>query len=360
MLGVKIMIYYLAQSMIFFMPFFNVFHYISVRAGGALLTALFISLLFGDKFIALCQRFFRSKAREFTPESHKAKDDTPTLGGLFMIGTMMSTMFLWCNLAAPEAWLFAFILLGFGGIGLADDLCKIWYKKGISARLKFRLQCLISFFIVIIWLYMKKPLSVVCIPFLKAFQPELGWLIVPWAMFVIIGTSNAVNLTDGLDGLAISSLLTNFGVFSIVAYLASHHDFAAYLHIPYMPVSELAVIGSAFIGTCLGFLWFNSHPAQIFMGDVGSLSLGAALACMALFCRQELLLCIAGGLFVLETLSVIGQYVSIKWFKRKLFKMAPIHHHFELLGWPESKITIRFTIISIVLALLALITLKFR
>ena len=354
------MIYYFAKNMVFFAPVFNVFHYISVRSGGALLTALFLSLLFGDRFIGLCKRFFRSKAREFTPDSHKAKDDTPTLGGLFMIGIMIGSMFLWCNLAAPEAWLFSFILLGFGAIGLSDDLCKIWYKKGIKAKLKFRLQCLISFFIVALWIYMKNPDSVVCIPFLKAFRPELGWLLLPWAMFVIIGTSNAVNLTDGLDGLAIGSLLTNFSVFSLVAYVAGHHAFAQYLHIPYMPTAELAVIGSAFIGTCLGFLWFNAHPALIFMGDVGSLSLGAALACMALFCRQELLLVIAGGLFVLETLSVIGQYIAIKLFKRKLFKMAPIHHHFELLGWPESKITIRFTIISIVLALLALITLKFR
>lgn len=354
------MIYYLAMNSLYFAPIFNVFHYISVRSIGALLTALFLSLLLGDRFIAISKLLFRSKAREFTPESHKAKDDMPTLGGLFMIGIMIVTMFLWCNIALPEVWLFSLVLLGFGGIGLADDLCKIWYKKGIKARLKFRLQCLVAFFVAFAWVYMKNPDSVVCIPFLKVFQPELGLLLLPWAMFVMIATSNAVNLTDGLDGLAIGSLLTNFGVFSIISYLAGHHDFAQYLHIPYTQTAEIAVIGSAFIGTSLGFLWFNAHPAQIFMGDVGSLSLGAALACMALFCRQELLLIIAGGLFVLETLSVIGQYISIKWFKRKLFKMAPIHHHFELLGWPESKITVRFNIISIVLALIALITLKFR
>ena len=354
------MIYYLATNMGFLAPAFNVFHYISVRSIGALLTALFLSLLLGDRFIAISKRLFRSKAREFTPETHKSKNDMPTLGGLFMIGIMIGTMFLWCNMAFAEVWLFCMVLLGFGGIGLADDLCKIWYKKGIKARLKFRLQCLISFFIAAAWIYTRNPDSVLCIPFLKAFQPELGLLLLPWAMFVIIATSNAVNLTDGLDGLATGSLLTNFGVFSIVAYLAGHHAFAQYLHIPYTGTAEIAVIGSAFIGTSLGFLWFNAHPAEIFMGDVGSLSLGASLACMALFCRQEILLIIAGGLFVLETLSVIGQYISIKWFKRKLFKMAPIHHHFELLGWPESKITIRFTIISIVLALIALITLKFR
>jgi phospho-N-acetylmuramoyl-pentapeptide-transferase len=179
-------------------------------------------------------------------------------------------------------------------------------------------------------------------------------------MFIMIGTSNAVNLTDGLDGLAIGSLLTNFGVFSLIAYLAGHHGFADYLHIPFTGTAEIAVIGAIFMGASLGFLWFNAHPAQIFMGDVGSLSLGGALACMALFCRQELLLAIAGGLFVLETLSVIGQYIAIKYFKRRLFKMAPIHHHFELLGWQEPKITVRFNIISVVLALIALITLKLR
>ena len=347
------MIYYIAINSVFSVPFFYVFHYISVRAIGALLTALFLSLLLGDRFIALSKVLFRSKAREFTPESHKAKGDMPSLGGLFMIGIVISTMFLWCNMALPEVWLFSMVLLGFGGIGLADDLCKIWYKKGIKARLKFRLQCLVALFIAGMWIWAKNPNSVVCIPFLKAFQPELGWLILPWAMFVMIATSNAVNLTDGLDGLAIGSLLTNFGVFSIVSYLAGHHDFAQYLHIPYTQTAEIAVIGAVFIGTSLGFLWFNAHPAEIFMGDVGSLSLGAALACMALFCRQEILLIIADGLFVLETLSVICQYISIKWFKRKLFKMAPIHHHFELLGWPESKITIRFTIVSIVLALVS-------
>ena len=354
------MIYSFAKFMISMAPYLNAFCYISVRAIGALLTALSLSLLLGDRFIAYSKQFFRSKAREFTPESHKTKDDMPTLGGVFMIEVMISTMFLWCNLAAPEIWLFTLILLGFGGIGLADDLCKIWYKKGIKAKLKFRLQCLLSLFVALVWLYMKNPNSVVCIPFLKGFQPELGWLILPWAMFVIIGTSNAVNLTDGLDGLATGSLITNFGVFSVVSYLAGHHAFASYLHIPYAGSSELAVIGSAFVGTCLGFLWFNAHPAQIFMGDVGSLSLGAALACMALFCRQELLLVVAGGLVVVETLSVIGQYIAIKFFKRRLFKMAPIHHHFELLGWPESKITIRFTILSIVLGLIALLTLKMR
>jgi len=354
------MIYHVCAKLASFHAFFNAFHYISVRSIAALLTALFLSLLLGGFFINISKRLFRSKVRPYTPESHKAKDDMPTLGGLFIIGIVIGTMFLWCNLLQSEVWLFILVLLGFGGIGLADDLCKIWYHKGIHARLKFRLQCLISFVIALAWLYLKNPNSVLCIPFLKAFQPELGLLLLPWAMFIMIGTSNAVNLTDGLDGLAIGSLLTNFGVFSLIAYLAGHHGFADYLHIPFTGTAEIAVIGAIFMGASLGFLWFNAHPAQIFMGDVGSLSLGGALACMALFCRQELLLAIAGGLFVLETLSVIGQYIAIKYFKRRLFKMAPIHHHFELLGWQEPKITVRFNIISVVLALIALITLKLR
>lgn len=200
----------------------------------------------------------------------------------------------------------------------------------------------------------------ICVPLFKCFNPELGYWLVPWLVFIIVAMSNAVNLTDGLDGLAIGTLLSNFSVFSIVGYLAGHYAFASYLHIPFTGTAEVAIVGGVLIGASLGFLWFNAHPAQIFMGDVGSLSLGAALALMAIVSKQELLLPIAGGLFVFEVLSVLGQYASLKFYGKRLFKMAPVHHHFELLGWQEPKITVRFNIISIVLCLLALITLKIR
>ncbi|NBX77785.1 phospho-N-acetylmuramoyl-pentapeptide-transferase [bacterium] len=276
------------------------------------------------------------------------------------MGVVLCTLLLFGNLTKPDVWLFLLALGLFGGIGLLDDVYKIRFKRGISARLKFRLQLLASILVTIAWLGAKRVDCMICLPFIKSWLIPVGLFIVPWAMFVLIGTSNAVNLTDGLDGLAIGSLIINFSVFSVISYLAGHAEFSHYLHIPFADSAEVVVVGAALIGASLGFLWFNAHPAQIFMGDVGSLSLGGALALMALISRQELLLGISGGLFVLETVSVILQYISVKYFKKRIFKMAPIHHHFELLGWPESQITMRFTIISMVLGLLALITLKLR
>lgn len=338
----------------------NVMHYVSFRVIAALLTSLGLSLIFGQTFIDFSKKRFQNKARPFTPQNHQLKGSTPTMGGLFILAITFFNLLLWCDWSKPELWLFVMILLGFGSIGFLDDVYKIWYRNGISARQKFGLQVLIATIVSVTWIYFKEPSDELCIPFFKDFHPHLGYLFIPWLVFVIVAMSNAVNLTDGLDGLAIGTLLSNFAVFSMVAYLAGHQTFAAYLHIPFTSSAEVSIVGAIFIGASLGFLWFNAHPAQIFMGDVGSLSLGAALALMAIVSKQELLLPIAGGLFVFEVLSVIGQYVSIKCYGKKLFKMAPVHHHFELLGWQEPKITVRFNIISIVLCLLALITFKLR
>lgn len=335
-------------------------HYVSVRAIGGLLTALLLSFLWGNWFIGLCKFFFRTKSREFTPENHRAKDNLPTMGGIFILAVVIVSSLLWCNLADPHVWSFLLCLIGFGVIGGWDDWSKIRYNKGISARLKFFLQIMVATFVVLIWLLLTKSATSVTIPFFKNIQPDLGYFFALWAIFIIIGSSNAVNLTDGLDGLAIGSLISNFAVFSLVAYMAGNTIISSYLHIPFAATAEIAIIGAVLMGASLGFLWYNTYPAQIFMGDIGSLALGAGWALMGLMAKQELLLPIAGGLFVFETLSVMLQVISVKIRGKRLFKMAPIHHHFELLGWPEAKITVRFGIITFMLCLCALITLKLR
>ena len=354
------MIYHLAHLFQGTYSWLNVIHYISFRSIAALISALVMSLMFGNRFIDLSKRLFKAKARPFTPASHREKDDIPTMGGLFILGIVIVNMLLWCNWDKSEMWIFILTLSGFGAIGLIDDLCKIWHKVGIKARTKLFLQILVSTIVAVSWYAVKQPDPIICVPFFKSFSPYLGVLFIPWIIFLLIGTSNAVNLTDGLDGLAIGTLISNFTVFALVGYLAGHKTFADYLHIPFAGTSEIAVIGAIFIGASLGFLWFNAHPAQIFMGDVGSLALGGALAMMAIMPRQELLLAIAGGMFVVEAVSVITQLSSWRLYRKKLFKMAPIHHHFELLGWKEPKITVRFNIISFILCLLALVTLKLR
>lgn len=354
------MLYFLSGSLKSSFFFANVFHYISFRAIGALLTALLLGLIFGGWFINNWARFFRSKAREDTPESHRAKDNMPTMGGIFILATILTTTLVWADLYNPLIWVMLLSLLGFGAIGFADDWKKIKTGRGISARSKFIAQWAVAGLVSMLLVYGAHTKTMLSFPFFKHFAPDLGILFIPWAMFIIVSLSNAVNLTDGLDGLAIGSLMPNFVLFSLIAYLAGHSIIAAYLHIPYAGSAEIAVIGATLIGASLGFLWYNAYPAQIFMGDVGSLALGAGLAVMALAAKQELLLVISGGLFVLETVSVILQVFVYKRWKKRIFKMAPLHHHFELLGWPEAKITTRFGIISLVLCLLALITLKLR
>src|SRR3989337_2583461 len=354
------MIYHLSHYLKFYWPFFNVVHYVSVRAVASLLCSLLFSLLFGEQFIGLSRRFFRSKVREFTPESHKSKDSMPTMGGVFILAIVLINTLLWCDLTNPQVWIFLFCILGFGMLGFWDDWSKIRVHKGISSGVKFKLQVLIALLVVLGLIFLTFFSTELIFPFFKHCTPDLGWFYVPWAVFIIVGCSNAVNLTDGLDGLAIGSLLPNFATFALICYLAGHCGVAHYLHIPFAGTAEIAIIGAILIGASLGFLWYNTYPAQIFMGDVGSLALGAGLALMALMAKQELLLAISGGLFVLETVSVMLQVLSVRYLGRRMFKMAPIHHHFELLGWPESRITARFGIISLVFCLLTLITLKLR
>lgn len=353
------MIYHLALYLKPYWSALNVFHYVSVRAVGALLGSLACFFIGGSWFIEKSKILFRAKSRQYTPDTHRVKDDTPTMGGLFILLTVTLNVLFWCNLAEMKVWIFLLCLIGFGAIGFCDDVGKIKSRRGISARAKFAAQIMVALLVTVLWLHSGGTTSLV-FPFAKHFHPDLGLFFIPWALLVLVGTSNAVNLTDGLDGLAIGSLLPNFAIFTFISYLAGHIFLALYLHIPFAGTSEMVVIGASLIGASLGFLWYNTYPAQIFMGDVGSLPLGAALGLMALMTKSELLLIIAGGLFVIEALSVILQVLSYKFRGKRLFKMAPIHHHFELLGWQESKITTRFGIISLVLCLLALITLKLR
>lgn len=354
------MLYHLALFVKSYWSVFNVVHYISFRAIAALLTALCSSLLLGSWFIAKSQQFFRAGTREWLPENHKNKGEMPTMGGIFVIMAVAISMLLWCNLTHAKIWIFLLCLVGFGGIGLWDDWCKIFYKKGVSAAYKFRLQWFIAGVVAIAMVVIGGVSTKITFPFFKTFNPDLGFLYIPWAMFIMVACSNAVNLTDGLDGLAVGSLLPNFATFAFMCFVAGNHMVADYLHIPYCATGEIAIAAAALFGACLGFLWYNSYPAQIFMGDVGSLAFGASLGLMALMAKQEILLVIAGGLFVVEVVSVMAQVWSVRYRGKRLFKMAPIHHHFELLGWPESKITVRFAIVSLVLCLLAVLTLKIR
>lgn len=354
------MLYHLALYLKQYYFIFNVFHYISVRAIGALLTSSGLALLFGERCIAFAQANFASKPREYVPQTHQVKHNIPTAGGIFILGNIFVSLLLWGNLHSLKLWLCLLTLFLFGLIGFLDDWYKLKYQKGITSKQKFSWQLLSAIIVVLAWVWLLAPSTELVFPFFKHLHPDLGGFFAVWAIFVLIACSNAVNLTDGLDGLATTSLITNFGVFSLIAYIAGHAKMAAYLQIPFAGSSELVIVGCALLGSSLGFLWYNAYPAQIFMGDVGSISLGAVLGLIALMTKQELLFVVAGGLFVLETVSVILQVLSFKYRGKRIFKMAPIHHHFELIGWSESKITIRFAIISIILGLLAIMTLKIR
>lgn len=355
------MFYYGSEILQAIVPAFHVFHYVSFRAMGAFISVVISSILSGDWCIKIAQKLFRSKSREHTPERHRLKDDMPTMGGIFIVGNIILTAIFWCNLCDSNVVLTLLCLLLFGIIGLYDDWAKITTKRGISERTKFIAQIIAATCIVIAWQTLHPSEPTIVFPVFKGAVLYVPYFFVTlWRVFIIVGVSNAVNLTDGLDGLAIGSLIPNFATFAIIAYLAGHAGFAAYLHIPFAGTAELAILAAILVGASLGFLWFNAHPAQIFMGDVGSLSLGAALGCIAIMVHQEILLVVSGMLFVVETLSVIAQVVSFKLYGRRIFRMAPIHHHFELLGWPEAKIVTRFGIITSIMCLVTLMLLKVR
>lgn len=345
---------------------FGVFQYITLRSILAVLTALLIALWVGPMMIRrLAYYKVGQVVRDDGPKSHYSKAGTPTMGGALMLIAITITTLLWGDLNNFYVWLMMGVTLAFGAIGWVDDYQKLMLKnsKGLAARWKYFWQSLIGLLVAII-LYLKasSPAETqLLIPFLKNFAIPLGIFYIFLTYIVIVGTSNAVNLTDGLDGLAIMPIVLVGGAFGIFAYVTGNIKFSEYLSVPYIAgVGELAIFSSAIVGAGLGFLWFNTYPAQVFMGDVGALGLGAALGLMAVLVRQELVLFIMGGIFVAETLSVVLQVASFKLTGKRIFRMAPIHHHFELQGWAEPKVIVRFWIITVVLVLFGLATLKLR
>ena len=359
------MLYHLLYPLHTTLSVFNVFRYITFRTIYASLTAFFICFLLGPWIIRkLGIMQVRQYIRDDGPESHLSKAGTPTMGGLLIVFSIVVSTLLWSDLTDYFVWIMLLVIAGYALIGFYDDyLMQIKkHSKGLSVRHKFILQfglALVTGYLV----YASPDFSTqVTIPFFKKLSPDLGWGYIIFAAFVIVGTSNAVNLTDGLDGLAIGPVIIAAATYMIFAYVAGHIKIANYLQINYVAGSgELAIFCGTLAGAGMGFLWFNAYPAQIFMGDVGSLSLGAALGTVAVITKQEILLVLVGGLFVIEALSVIFQVSFFKMTSgRRIFRMAPLHHHFELKGWPEPKVIVRFWIIAIALALLAMSTLKLR
>ncbi len=345
-------------------PAFNVFRYISFRSMAALITALVISIVVGPAFIKALRRLKCGQYINEDVKLHQKKAGTPTMGGVLLIFSLFVSMLFWADLTNRYIWQCFFVLLGFGAVGMWDDLTKLLRhsNKGISPRAKIAGQLVVAF--IGMWLLMHNPTysSYLYIPFFKDISFDLGYFYLPFGMFIMIAASNAVNLTDGMDGLAIGPSIVAAIVFSIFIYITGNVRFSGYLFVPYMPgVGEVTVFCSAFIGAGLGFLWFNAYPAQVFMGDVGSLSIGGLLGYLAMLCKQELILGVVGGLFVVETFSVILKVSYFKWTGgKRIFRMAPLHHHFQEKNIPESKIIIRFWIASILLGLVALSVLKLR
>ncbi|MCX8117187.1 MAG: phospho-N-acetylmuramoyl-pentapeptide-transferase [Desulfobacterota bacterium] len=358
------MLYHLLYPLHEWISAFNVFRYITIRTIYAILTALVISFVIGPWLIEKLKSLqMRQVVREDVPSRHLSKNGTPTMGGgLILLAFLLPTL-LWTDLTNRYVWLVLLTTLGFGVLGFVDDYKKIQDRNGmgLKARYKFPIQVAMGLAASGI-LYEAIGLdSRLSFPFFKRLMPDLGGWYVLFGMFVIVGTANAVNLTDGLDGLAIGPVLIASGTFVLFSYLAGHYQLASYLQIPFVKGSgELTILCGSLLGAGLGFLWFNTYPAQVFMGDVGSLALGASLGTIALITKQEFLLVIVGGIFVAETLSVIIQVVSYKLRRKRVFRMAPIHHHFELKGWAEPKIIVRFWIIGIILGLIAIGTLKLR
>ncbi|MDJ0832053.1 MAG: phospho-N-acetylmuramoyl-pentapeptide-transferase [Gammaproteobacteria bacterium] len=360
------MLYSFAEYLTQFYGGFNVFQYLTLRTILGVLTALLISLLVGPFMIRYLSSYkIGQSVRDDGPESHFSKEGTPTMGGALILVAIVISTLLWSDLSSRFVWIVLFVTAGFGAIGWVDDYKKIALgnSKGLSAKAKYLWQSVLGFVAAyVLFMTAEMPIETsLIVPFFKDFVLELGWFYIILAYLVIVGSSNAVNLTDGLDGLAILPTVLVGGALGVFAYVTGNTNFASYLGIPYVPgVGEMVVFCGALVGAGLGFLWFNTYPAQVFMGDVGALALGAALGTLAVIVRQELVLFIMGGIFVVETVSVVLQVASYKLTGRRIFRMAPIHHHFELKGWPEPRIIVRFWIITVILVLIGLASLKIR
>lgn len=346
---------------------FNLFNYLTFRTGGAVFTGLIISLFSGPAII----RWLKSKQgsgqpiRDDGPQSHFVKQGTPTMGGLMILLAVFVSTLLWADITNHYVWIVTMVIVGFGLVGFADDYLKLTKRntKGLSGKLKLIILGVISL-IALYWVQIELPAELkttLAVPFLKNVLLDLGVFFIPFGIFVLVGAGNAVNLTDGLDGLAIVPVMIAVACFGLITYLVSNSVFASYLQLHYVPdCGELSIMCGALIGAGMGFLWYNAPPAMVFMGDTGSLSMGGALGIMSVISKHEIVLAMVGGLFVLETVSVIVQVLSFKWRGKRVFRMAPLHHHFEQKGWPESTVVIRFWIIAMVLAMIGLSTLKLR
>jgi phospho-N-acetylmuramoyl-pentapeptide-transferase len=361
-------LYWLLVPLREYVSFFNVFRYITVRTAVAGITALFISFILGPWFIRMMKkRQIGQEIRPDGPPSHQIKKGTPSMGGLLIIGSTLIPTLLWGNLTNPYVWIGMITILGFGGIGFWDDYLKVKMRRSLG--LKVRTKLLLQFSLAgavglaLVYIGMTDGFSLnLSFPFFKKWVPYLGWFYLPWIIFILMGSSNAVNLADGLDGLAIGLTFISATALTALTYIAGHINYSNYLNIAYVAqAAELTVFAGALAGACLAFLWFNCHPAQVFMGDVGALSLGATLAVIAILIKQEFLLFAVAGVFILEAASVLLQvgYFRISGGKR-IFKMAPLHHHFELCGWREEQVVVRFWILGVIFALFSLATLKLR
>lgn len=358
------MLYHLLFPLASSYKLFNVFKYLTFRSIYAMITALLLSFIVGPWVIRKLESMqARQVIRTDGPESHLKKQGTATMGGVLILLCVIVPTLLWADLKNVFIWITLFILVGYGAIGFVDDYKKVVEKnpKGLSPRQKMFWQILLGAGVGILLYNLPGFSTQLYLPFFKRVHPEMGLLYIPFVTLVIVGASNAVNLTDGLDGLAIGPVAINAATYLLFCYIAGNAKLSGYLQIPYVPgAGELAVLCGSLVGAGLGFLWYNSYPAEVFMGDVGSLSLGGALGTLAVLTKQEILLVIVGGVFVVEALSVIFQVGSYKYRGKRIFRMAPIHHHFELKGVAEPKIIVRFWIITIILALVAISTMKMR
>ena len=361
------MLYWLLYSLHDTISGFNVFRYITFRTGLALATAFFASLTIGPWLLGQLRTLqVRQSIREEGPSHHQVKAGTPTMGGLLIVGSLTISTLLWADLGNPYVWTVLCVTLAFSSIGFADDAIKVWKRRnlGLTTRQKLALQILVGLGAGLVARQVASPSAhagAIALPFLKNVLLPLGMLYLPFVALVLIATSNTVNLTDGLDGLAVGSVAIAAATYTVFVYVAGHSRIADYLRIVAVEHSgEVTIFTGAMVGAALGFLWFNAHPAQVFMGDVGSLGLGGGLGIVAVIAKQELLLVLVGGLFVLEGLSVLVQVISFKLRGKRVFRMAPLHHHFEYLGWSETQVVVRFWIIALVFALAGVATLKLR